>query len=136
MQNYYTAREDKSGDYVTSNHTRYSVSEINPARVHIPAGREGDMVLLDSIEEFLTSMGLVHLDNHTFPEPEPLDLESVKASLRPERNRLLTSSDWTQLNDSPLSEDKLAAWSAYRQDLRDLTDEIDENGEVEFPVAP
>ena len=136
MQNYYTAREDKSGDYVTSNHTRYSVSEINPARVHIPAGREGDMVLLDSIEEFLTSMGLVHLDDHTFPEPEPLDLESVKASLRPERNRLLTSSDWTQLNDSPLSEDKLAAWSVYRQDLRDLTDEIDENGEVEFPVAP
>lgn len=71
MQNYYTAREDKSGDYVTSNHTRYSVSEINPARVHIPAGRVGDMVLLDSIEEFLTSMGLVHLDNHAFPEPEP-----------------------------------------------------------------
>lgn len=67
---------------------------------------------------------------------EPLDLEAVKASLRPERNRLLTSSDWTQLNDSPLSEDKLAAWAAYRQDLRDLTDEIDENGEVEFPVAP
>ena len=136
MQNYYTAREDKSGDYVTSNHTRYSVSEINPARVHIPAGREGDMVLLDSIEEFLTSMGLVHLDNHTFPEPEPLDLESVKASLRPERDRLLAASDWTQLNDSPLSEDKLAAWAAYRQDLRDLTDEIDGNGEVEFPEKP
>tara|TARA_R110000764_G_scaffold44933_2_gene101124 strand:- start:4676 stop:5086 length:411 start_codon:yes stop_codon:yes gene_type:complete len=136
MQNYYTAREDKSGDYVTSNHTRYSVSEINPARVHIPAGREGDMVLLDSIEEFLTSMGLVHLDDHTFPEPEPLDLEAVKASLRPVRNRLLAASDWTQLNDSTLSEDKLAAWSAYRQELRDLTDEIDENGEVEFPVAP
>ena len=71
------------------------------------------------------------------PAPtEPLDLEAVKASLRPERNRLLTSSDWTQLNDSPLSEDKLAAWSAYRQDLRDLTDEIDENGEVDFPEKP
>ena len=62
--------------------------------------------------------------------------ERVKASLRPERNRLLTSSDWTQLNDSPLSEDKIAAWSAYRQELRDLTDEIDENGEVDFPEKP
>jgi hypothetical protein len=40
------------------------------------------------------------------------------------------------LNDSPVAEDKLAAWAAYRQDLRDLTDEIDENGEVEFPVKP
>lgn len=62
--------------------------------------------------------------------------EAVKASLRPERNRLLAESDWTQLNDSPISEDKLAAWAAYRQDLRDLTDDIDENGEVEFPVKP
>jgi len=62
--------------------------------------------------------------------------ESVKASLRPERNRLLASSDWTQLNDTPLPEDHIAAWAAYRQDLRDLTDEIDENGEVDFPEKP
>jgi hypothetical protein len=62
--------------------------------------------------------------------------ETVKSLLRPQRNRLLAESDWTQLNDSPISEDKLAAWSAYRQELRDLTDEIDENGEVEFPTAP
>lgn len=62
--------------------------------------------------------------------------ETVKELLRPERDRLLAKSDWTQLNDSPISEDKLAAWSAYRQELRDLTDEIDENGEVEFPTAP
>ena len=62
--------------------------------------------------------------------------EAIKDSLRPERNRLLAESDWTQLNDSPVAEDKLAAWAAYRQDLRDLTNDIDENGEVEFPVAP
>lgn len=62
--------------------------------------------------------------------------ETVKGLLRPERNRLLAGSDWTQLNDTTIPEDKLAAWAAYRQDLRDLTDDIDENGEVEFPVAP
>lgn len=62
--------------------------------------------------------------------------ETVKELLRPERGRLLAESDWTQLNDTPIPEDKLAAWAAYRQDLRDLTDDIDENGEVEFPVKP
>lgn len=62
--------------------------------------------------------------------------EAIKESLRPERNRLLAESDWTQLNDSPLAEDTLASWSAYRQDLRDLTENIDNKGEVEFPVAP
>jgi hypothetical protein len=35
-----------------------------------------------------------------------------------------------------MTDDKRAAWAAYRQELRDLTDDIDENGEVEFPTAP
>jgi hypothetical protein len=62
--------------------------------------------------------------------------EAVKASLRPERDRLLDASDWTQLIDSPLDEIARDAWAVYRQDLRDLTDNVDENGEVEFPVQP
>lgn len=62
--------------------------------------------------------------------------ESVKTSLRIERNRLLAKSDWTQLIDSPLDEIARDAWAVYRQDLRDLTDNVDENGEVEFPVQP
>ena len=62
--------------------------------------------------------------------------ETVKELLRPERDRLLAESDWTQLNDTTISEDKLAAWATYRQDLRDLTDNIDDNGEVELPTAP
>ena len=62
--------------------------------------------------------------------------EAVKASLRPERNRLLAASDWTQLNDATLPEEVIAAWATYRQDLRDLTDKINENGEVDFPEKP
>jgi len=62
--------------------------------------------------------------------------EAVKANLRPERDRLLAASDWTQLNDTTLPEEVIAAWATYRQDLRDLTDEIDENGEVDFPEKP
>ena len=79
MQKYYSAIKDNDGDYVTSNDVRYTVKAIDPARVHIPAGREGDMVLLDTQDEFLTSMGLEHVDDHTFapiPEPEPIP-ESV-----------------------------------------------------------
>jgi|TARA_R110002050_G_scaffold215756_1_gene351911 hypothetical protein len=64
------------------------------------------------------------------------DLEGVKASLRPERNRLLSASDWTQLKDNNLSKNSLSAWTKYRKKLRDLTDNIDENGEVTFPNAP
>ena len=62
--------------------------------------------------------------------------EKVKESLRYRRNLLLAQSDWTQFNDSPLSESERSAWAVYRQELRDLTDNIDENGKVEFPIAP
>jgi len=72
MQKYYTTKEDKDGDYVTVNHTRYTVTEIDPARVHIPAGREAGIDLYDSQAEFLESMGLSPVEGHVFPEPEPL----------------------------------------------------------------
>jgi hypothetical protein len=40
---------------------------------------------------------------------------------RIERDRLLADSDWTQMNDSPLSNEDKTAWATYRQELRDIT---------------
>jgi hypothetical protein len=45
----------------------------------------------------------------------------VMSAFRSKRNKLLTDSDWTQANDSPLSNEKKAEWSQYRQALRDIT---------------
>ena len=42
-------------------------------------------------------------------------------ALRIHRNWLLKESDWTQFNDSPLSDSKKAEWVTYRQSLRDIT---------------
>jgi hypothetical protein len=52
--------------------------------------------------------------------------------MRQERNRLLSASDWTQVPDAPTDK---AAWAAYRQALRDIT-ELPLWPEVEWPVAP
>lgn len=41
--------------------------------------------------------------------------------IRYQRNELLTQYDWTQLQDSPLSEQKQGEWQTYRQSLRDIT---------------
>ena len=41
--------------------------------------------------------------------------------LREERNKKLAATDWTQFNDSPLSDSKKTEWSTYRQALRDIT---------------
>lgn len=37
------------------------------------------------------------------------------------RDSLLEESDWTQMPDSPLSEERKGAWAEYRQELRDIT---------------
>ena len=38
------------------------------------------------------------------------------------RNKLLADTDWTQMNDSPLSNEDKTSWATYRQELRDLSD--------------
>ena len=61
-----------------------------------------------------------------------LDVDTVTAaqwtSLRAQRNSLLVASDWTQLQDSHISQDKKDAWAAYRQELRDLPDSVGSEG--------
>ena len=45
--------------------------------------------------------------------------------LKLERNRMLADCDWTQANDSPLSDAKKKEWATYRQALRDITKTVD-----------
>jgi hypothetical protein len=56
-------------------------------------------------------------------------------NIRNERNRLLIESDWTQLPDSPLSSEKKTEWSVYRQELRDVTSQLDPNNII-WPTKP
>ena len=49
-----------------------------------------------------------------------INLRTCKELLRDRRDMFLRDSDWTQFNDSPLSEAKKTAWATYRQELRDL----------------
>lgn len=46
--------------------------------------------------------------------------EQKANEVRNERNKKLTASDWTQVDDTPLSNSDKIAWAQYRQALRDL----------------
>jgi hypothetical protein len=54
------------------------------------------------------------------------------------RNGLLVESDWTQLPDAraAMGAEKAAEWEAYRQALRDITDQPGYPTEINWPVAP
>jgi hypothetical protein len=55
--------------------------------------------------------------------------------IRYRRNEFLTECDWTQLQDSPLSEQKQQEWQTYRQSLRDITEQSDPFNIV-WPTKP
>jgi len=46
----------------------------------------------------------------------------VAESNRTKRDALLDDTDWTQMNDSPLTNEVKTAWATYRQELRGITD--------------
>ena len=66
-------------------------------------------------------------------------LPSFFTKLRKKRNILLSQSDWTHLDDSPLTDAKKNEWKEYRQELRDLPQkfkEVDNIDDVIFPIPP
>jgi len=65
--------------------------------------------------------------------PESTDV--LLGNIRAARNQLLSQCDWTQLPDSPLTDEQKQAWRDYRQALRDLPDMCDPNNPV-WPIAP
>jgi hypothetical protein len=65
--------------------------------------------------------------------------DNILDILRLKRDALLTESDWTQVNDSPLSDAKKAEWATYRQELRDLPSSHQSTtnfDDVVFPTQP
>ena len=106
-------------------HSTTTVAEINEVGL-----QEGQGIIEGSYQanEFIITDGeaVVRTDN-------TLEI------LRLKRDALLTESDWTQVNDSPLTDAKKAEWATYRQALRDLPAEYSDSDDIDdvvFPTQP
>lgn len=53
--------------------------------------------------------------------------------IRAQRNAMLASCDWTQLDDSPVDK---TPWATYRQELRNITSQPGFPWEIQWPVKP
>ena len=69
--------------------------------------------------------------------PEQIEQATVQQWIivRADRDGRLQESDWTQLSDVPLTEEKKAEWVVYRQALRDVTNQPDPF-EITWPTKP
>lgn len=70
----------------------------------------------------------------TFSWVENSQLKEVE--IKRNRYMLLSSSDWTQLPNNPLSIEKQTAWANYRQELRDITTQSGYPFDVVWPTKP
>lgn len=75
-----------------------------------------------------TSQGVFELTGQELEDWKEVDRlatetasEKKSAQHRFTRDTLLSQTDWTQMNDSPLSNEDKTAWATYRQELRDIT---------------
>ena len=85
----------------------------------------------------LPAVQVLDLDKDELKQREKDQAEFKKmatASARVERNALLSSCDWTQVSDTPLSAAKQKEWQTYRRKLRDL--DFSEPDKIKWPVAP
>jgi len=49
------------------------------------------------------------------------------------RDQLLKECDWRMVEDAPWDK---SPWAAYRQELRDLPNSVDNPSDIVFPIAP
>ncbi len=69
----------------------------------------------------------------------PISADDLWSAIRLMRDIKLGESDWTQFNDSPLSDSDKAAWAAYRAALRDVPANnaaVSAVDEVSWPTKP
>lgn len=64
------------------------------------------------------------------------DLTEGLLRMRARRDRMLKGCDWTQLADSPLTDDQRSAWRDYRQALRDLPEASGHPDTIAWPDRP
>ena len=65
--------------------------------------------------------------------------EELESQIRDKRGILLVNSDWTQVNDSPLTDEKKLEWAVYREALRDVPENnthVTSTDEVSWPTKP
>lgn len=60
----------------------------------------------------------------------------AEENIRKKRDEKLATCDWTQIPDSPLTDEKKAEWATYRQALRDITADSDFPYNITWPTEP
>ena len=128
MPDTYTENDNGSYSVVSEDGLRFiTLSNVNPL-TGLPWGN------VNEVKALVVSTPNLWSTYSSLPSQEEQDAMAAAAN-RNTRNQLLSDSDWTQFNDSPLTGDVKTSWATYRQTLRDITS-TDDWPNVSFPDTP
>ena len=125
------------------NYILYNTSEIvgriSCSEHDIEQNRNGNNYTVDSFEgheiaELKVVNGLIQLKSSSEISTQK-DADNL-ASIRSKRNNLLSESDWTQVTDNPLTDAQRQDWAAYRQNLRNITENNTDPLTIVWPDKP
>jgi len=93
----------------------------------------------DVTEVTPTLSGSIYIQTYTISDADTETINKRReikwSEVRSSRDSLLSESDWTQFNDSPISGSTLTDWQTYRQSLRDITNQSDPY-DITWPNRP
>ena len=121
---------------------KYSIYKIETGLIHSQGSSSHLTDLSDILLEDDEAIIEGHYDRATQKIVDGIVTKYVAdffPSIRNKRNELLKESDWTQMNDCPLSDSKKQEWATYRQELRDLPSlyqSANNIADVIFPSIP
>ena len=110
----------------------------------IPHGCSLLEIQSDSLNQYVDNGQLINIpvrpsNQHEFnylTKSWVINIELLKEVVIAQRSNLLLKSDWTQLPNSPLTQQQQEQWATYRQALRDITTQSGYPTNIIWPTKP
>jgi hypothetical protein len=130
--------------------SKYSITQFkkdNP-NLSMPSNPSNDFLQRFNIFPYVVVSTQEDINFHTISDKEfiyednmwklikqatPISQDQAEEVARAIRTKLLSATDWTQVNDSKVD---VEAWAAYRQELRDVTSQSGFPYNIAWPTEP
>ena len=134
-----TARLEQLRDYIDNPIGSKTIYNIK----YYVAKRDSEIVDVEAHkDEDGKDVATTYVQTHFIGDDSAKDariLADEWTNIRRERDRLLAESDWTQGNDTPLTDANVAKWKTYRTSLRDLPSDQSSKtkySDITWPTKP
>lgn len=113
--------------------TNFGLYEYSP----VPSVKRYEKVVETTPQQDVQGVWRQHWDVVDMDEQERIEADKEKSNeVYAQRNYLLLTSDWTQLNDSPLDSHTKLLWAEYREQLRAVPQQPGFPWDVIWPIKP